>query len=225
MKGERWEILCDVPPNATDDSRTREKVVEPVRLVVPRLQPNRLYRFAVRAENAHGRSPFSKSAEARALGCRCAVPPVEHSSACSDCTVRPVAGRIVQAACTARGRPNLMHGLRRGTAPNLLRCWWMQRARPLIAQPLRRPVAPYRVQSGSGQVRTASEPPGVVGPIEVVDVGADKIALRWMPPATDGGSPILRYEVWSARPAPPPTRLAVDKTAVPPCPRRAHLRA
>ena len=82
MKGERWEILCDVPPNAkTDDSRT------PVRLVVPRLQPNRLYRFAVRAENAHGRSPFSKSAEARALGCRCAVPPVEHSSACSDCTV------------------------------------------------------------------------------------------------------------------------------------------
>jgi hypothetical protein len=35
----------------------------------------------------------------------------------------------------------------------------------------------------------------VVGPIEVVDVGTDKIALRWMPPATDGGSPILTYEV------------------------------
>ena len=95
----------------------------------------------------------------------------------------------------------------------------MQRARPLIAQLLRCPVAPYRVQSGSGQVRTASEPPGVVGPIEVVDVGADKIALRWTPPATDGGSPILRYEVWSARPAPPPTKQMCRTTY---CVRQSH---
>ena len=131
VKGERWEILCDVPPSAkTDCSRTREKDVEPVRLVVPQLQPNRLYRFAVRAENAHGRSPFSKSAEARsaaaalchrwstaarALTALCDLWPRAHSPSCVHSTgaVRilcMVCGAAQRRICYAVGGCNV-HGL------------------------------------------------------------------------------------------------------------------
>jgi hypothetical protein len=68
-EGERWEILCDAPaeglrcvPSSAAAERGESAAI---RMVATRLRPNSRYRFSVRAENAHGRSAFSKSVEAR----------------------------------------------------------------------------------------------------------------------------------------------------------------